>query len=267
MRRSIERWCELPAVPCHRRTRWRCRLSIAAAILGLLAIPEPAEAQFGIPQLVYDPAAVAKLVTQLSQQIQQITVARSQLQTQLDNMRKLSNPSWRTISTTVSQIDGLTRQGQAISYSLAALDAEFRRTFPGAIDGGRLSPALAGQLRQQDQRTLATLRGLLNAAQATSQQFSTGTARLTAMKAQVGSIRSAQQAAELNGVIGIHTADEITLLRQQLTAQASAQAVLQANQVNRDLQGAAVARDLWQPGSAATVRRKDMRVESVGFQP
>jgi hypothetical protein len=68
------------------------------------------------------------------------------------------------------------------------------------------------------------------------------------MKGQVGSIRSAQQAAELNGVIGIHTSEEITLLRQQLAAQASAQAVLQANQVNRDLQGAAVARDLWLPG-------------------
>ena len=248
------------------RPRW-ARLAPVLGACVLFAMPGEARAQFGIPQVVYDPAAVAKLVAQLSRQMQQITLARSHLQAQLDNMRKLSNPSWRTINGTVSQIDALTRQGQAISYSLASLDAEFRRTFPGAVAGGRLTPALAGQLRQQDQRTLATLRGLLNAAQETSRQFSTGTARLAAMKGQVGSIRSAQQAAELNGVIGIHTAEEITLLRQQLAAQASAQAVLQANQVNRDLQGAAVARDLWLPGGTTAVRRKDMRVETVGFQP
>jgi P-type conjugative transfer protein TrbJ len=227
--------------------------------------PSGAMAQLGIPQVVYDPAAVAKLITQLSQQIQQITLARSQLQAQLDNMRKLANPSWRSISATISQIDALTRQGQAISYSLGSLGSVFRQTFPGTIAGGRLTTSLAGELRLQDQRTLATLGGLLDAAQATSQQFATGTARLNAMKAQIGSIQSAQQAAELNGVIGIHTAEEITLLRQQLVAQASAQAVLQANQVNRDLQGAAVARDLWQPGASVAIRRKNMSVQAVGF--
>jgi P-type conjugative transfer protein TrbJ len=228
-------------------------------------MPGRTEAQLGVPQVVYDPSAVAKLVTQLSRQIQQITLARSQLQAQLDNMRKLSNPSWRTISATMSQIDVLTRQGQAISYSLGSLGAVFQQTFPGTVAGGRLTPVLAGQLRLQDQRTLATLRGLLDAAQATAQQFATGTARLNAMKVQIGSIQSAQQAAELNGVIGIHTAEEITLLRQQLVAQTSAQAVLQANQVNRDLQGAAVARDLWQPGASVPIRRKNMSVQAVGF--
>jgi P-type conjugative transfer protein TrbJ len=154
------------------------RRLVAAALVGMLGLPATARAQFGLPgmpQIVYDPTAVGKLVTQLSRQMQQITLARSQLQAQLDNMRKLANPSWRTINGTVSQIDALTRQGQAISYSLTSLDARVRRTFPGAVAGGRLTPALAGQLREQDRRTLATLRGLLNAAQETSRQFSTGT--------------------------------------------------------------------------------------------
>lgn len=239
----------------------RAALAAAAFALVIGATARPADAQIA----VIDAAAIAKLATQLTRQAQQIAVARSQLQAQLDNMRKLSNPSWRSITTTMSQIDALTRQGQAISYSLGSLAAVFQQTFPGTIAGGRLTPALAGQLRVQDQRTLATLRGLLDAAQATSQQFATGTARLNAMKAQIGSITSAQQAAELNGVIGIHTAEEITLLRQQLAASTSAQAVMQANQVNRDLQGAAVAHDLWQPGASIPVRGKNMSVQAVGF--
>jgi P-type conjugative transfer protein TrbJ len=233
----------------------------AALAVSITVTSRHADAQIA----VIDAAAIAKLATQLTRQAQQIAVARSQLQAQLDNMRKLANPSWRSISATMTQIDVLTRQGQAISYSLGTLGTVFQQTFPGTIPSGRLTPTFAGQLRVQDQRTLATLRGLLDAAQATSQQFAVGTAKLNAMKAQIGSITSAQQVAELNGVIGIHTAEEITLLRQQLVAQASAQAVLQANQMNRDLQGAAVARDLWQPGAAIPVTRKNMSVQAVGF--
>ena len=73
--------------------------------LALAAMPTATlQAQFGIPglgslvggllpkgpQVVVDPTAVAKLVTQLEQQIQQIQVARSQLQLNVDNMRKLA---------------------------------------------------------------------------------------------------------------------------------------------------------------------------------
>lgn len=261
MRRLANRWSDIRSIRSRVCGRASTIVAGGAFAVGVVVAPSRASAQFA----VVDVAAIAKLTTQLTRQAQQIAVARSQLQTQLDNMRKLSNPNWRTITTTMSQIDALTRQGQAISYSLGSLGTVFQQTFPGTIAGGRLTPSLAGQLRVQDQRTLATLRGLLDAAQATSQQFATGTARLNAMKGQIGSIQSAQQAAELTGVIGIHTAEEITLLRQQLTAQASAQAVMQANQVNRDLQGAAVARDLWQPGGSVPIRRKNMSVQAVGF--
>ena len=85
------------------------------------------------------------------------------------------------------------------------------------------------------------------------------------MRSQLGSIRSAQQAAELGGMIGIHTAQEITLLRQQLATVGNAQVVMMANQVNRDLQGAAAAEAFWRPGQATPIRRKNMSVDAVGF--
>ena len=85
------------------------------------------------------------------------------------------------------------------------------------------------------------------------------------MRSQLGSIRSAQQAAELGGMIGIHTAQEITLLRQQLATVGNAQVVMMANQVNRDLQGAAAAEAFWRPGQSTPIRRKNMSVDAVGF--
>jgi P-type conjugative transfer protein TrbJ len=186
---------------------------------------------------VIDAAAVAKLVTQLSRQLQQIKMQTQQLELQIENMKKLASPNWRAINTTMAQVDALTQQGFAISYSLATLGVELQQTFPG----WKLSTTMAADMRLQNERTVATIRQTLLAAQATAAQFPVSTAKLSAMKGQVGSITSAQAAAELNGSIGIHTAEDITLLRQQLAAERNAQAVFLADEVNRATQaGAAV---------------------------
>ena len=204
------------------------------AVVAFLSMPVEARGQFGAMAVV-DAGAIAKLTTQISRQAQQLAVARQQLQRYVDNMKKLSNPNWRTVNSTLAQVDALIAQGQALAYSLATIDAEFRRTFPGT----QITPTMPADMRVQRERTLATLRGALNAANVTAQQFATGAARLQAMKGQLASITSAQQAAELGGVIGIHTAEEITLLRQQLATVGAAQTVYLANEVNREAQGSA----------------------------
>lgn len=241
-------------------------LGLSVLLLHGALSPATASGQLGLlgaPQIVYDPTAVGKLVTQLSRQAQQITVAKAHLQAQLDDMRKLANPNLRAINTTLAAIDGLTRQGQAISYSLANIDAQFRTTFPGYATYSSLRTVT----RTQNERTLATLRGVLNATNASAQQFPVSSATLSAMKGQLRAITSAQQAAELNGSIGILTAEEITLLRQQLAAQANAQAVTLANQVNRDLQGAAAAAAFELAGAATPASRPRRTATDLGWTP
>ena len=202
----------------------------------------------GGPQVVVDPTAVAKLVTQLEQQLQQIQVARSQLQLNIDNMRKLVNPPWRRINATMAQVAQLAQQGQALAYTLRNIDAEFRQTFPG----WHVSATMSADMRAQSERTLATLRSALNAVNATAQQFPVAAANLELMKSRMSSVTSAQQAAELNGAIGIQGAEELALLRQQLATQQNAQLVATAQRINHELQGAA-----WQQAymAAAQVRR------------
>jgi P-type conjugative transfer protein TrbJ len=195
------------------------------------ALPTTAQAQFGflgLPQIVYDPTAVAKLLTQLS-------VAQQQLQVLRDNMRKLSHPAWRSVSEALTQIDQVSAAGAGLSYALASIDAEFQRTFPGET----LTPTMADDLRAQRARTLATLRNVLAAEQRSAREFTTSVDRLAAMKTQLSTIQSAQQAAELTGAVGIHTAEELTLLRQQLAVEGAAAAIYRAYETNRDAQGAA----------------------------
>jgi P-type conjugative transfer protein TrbJ len=240
---------------------WNCRRNVLIAVASsLLLAPAMASAQFslpGVPQVVYDPSAVAKLLTQLR-------VAQTQLQVLRDNMRKLGSYNYRDIGGALAQIDAMTRQGQAISYSLANVDALFRTTFPGS-QVGTTSGQRASDIRTQNERTLATIQAALAAARVSAQQFAIEASRLQTIKSQIRTARSAQQIAELSGVIGVHTAEEITLLRQQLAAQDNAQQVFLANQVNRDLQGAAAARAFWRPGASMPIRRKDMSVNAVGF--
>lgn len=250
-------WCNAST------SRLRAGGLIMTLAMVMAITPTSAHAQFFGALPVVDAGAIVQLVRQLTAQARQIAMQTQQLRAQLDNMRKLPDPSWRSINTTMAQIDVLTRQGQAISYSLATLDTELRRTFPG----WRLSSTMAVDMRVQNERTLATLHGAILAAQATARQFAVGTARLNAMKGQVGSIRSAQQAAELNGSIGIHTAEEITLLRQQLAAHGNAQAIVLAHQVNRNTQAAAATAAFDSSGARRPPTRPRPRVQSLGFVP
>ncbi len=214
----------------------KTRLLVASAVLafGLALAPAPVEAQFGLfgSGIVFDPSNFARNVLHYKRRLDQMNLQRRQLQEQVVAMRKLRNPNWRQIKTTLAQIDVLMQQGQALAYSLRAIDREFQRTFPGA-QVFRNHPA---EERMQAVRTLATMRGALNAANRAAREFPTSVARLEGMKRQLGSIRGHEEALELNGTIGMYTAEELTLLRQAVSALTNVQAVYYADQVNGEAQ-------------------------------
>jgi P-type conjugative transfer protein TrbJ len=177
---------------------------------------------------VYDPSAVGKLVTQLSRQAQQIATARQQLEAQLTALRKLPSPPWRDVSAAMAQADLLVRQGQAIAYSLQDVDAAFQATFGGTAVTGRAPTAE----QVQALRTLATLRGVLDAAARTMRELPVGVNRLRDVKRQMASVQGHEQALELDGAIGVYEAEQLTLVSQQLAALTNAEAVYFAHEVN-----------------------------------
>ena len=218
--------------------------TLAARVIvavGLALAPSPAHAQFGLlgSGIVFDPSNFARNVLHYARRLEQMNLQRQQLQQQLTAMRKLRAPSWRQITATLTQMDALMQQGQALAYSLRAIDAEFQRTFPGAKAFGNY-PA---EQHTQAVRTLATLRGALNATNRAAADVPTSVARLDAMKRQLGSIQGHEEALELNGTIGMYSAEELTLLRQAVSALTNVQAVYYADQVNTQAQEAATVRE------------------------
>ena len=217
------------------RSRRSARFLAALFAVSAFALsPAAAEAQFSLfgSGIVFDPSNFARNVLHYSRRIEQMNLQRQQLQQQIIAMRKLRNPNWRQINAALSQVDALTQQGQALAYSLRAIDAEFQRTFPG-VQVFRDYPA---EQRTQAIRTLATMRGALNAANRAAQEFPTSIARLEAMKRQFGTVQGHQEAIELTGTISMYSAEELTLLRQAVAGLTNVQAVYYANQVNAEVQ-------------------------------
>jgi P-type conjugative transfer protein TrbJ len=240
-----------------RGTVWARRTLALAAAVGLAGslAPERAHAMFGIPglpQIVFDPTAVAKLVTQIGELRNQLNTARGHAAAFVANTRKLTSPyAWRSINGAVTTVDGVMASGQSLSYSVNALPARLAVTYPGYTFN---AATVGADVRARREVTLSTLKGALLAGQASGLQIGQSMSRLAAMKQQIAGATTAQQTAEVSATALVTQAEELTLLRQQLLAGASAEAVRTAEEVNRELQGAAAVRALFtQPARALSL--------------
>ena len=230
--------------------RMRIRTLIRSAVtVGAVAaaFPGPAEAQLPIPipipglpgsGIVFDPTNFARNVLHYERRIEQIGMQQQQLEQQLLAMRKLQNPNWRGIQAVLGEMEGLMEQGQALAFTLQAIAAEFQLTFPG----DQVYRDYPIEQTTQAMRTLATIRGVLDRAQHAARDLPVGLARLEGMKRQLGTIQGHEEALELNGTIGVYSAEELTLLRHALEAQTNAEAVYFANRVNAEAQAEATVR-------------------------
>lgn len=222
----------------HKRARFRLAQILLLACASLA--PIRAQAQFGLlgSGIVFDPSNFARNVLHYARRLEQMNMERQELQQQLVAMRKLRNPNWRQISSVLTQMDALMQQGQSLSYSLRAIDTEFQKTFPGA----KAFNNYPAEERSQSVRTLATMRGALNAAHRAAQEFPMSVARLDGMKRQLSTVQGHEEALELASTVDIYSAEELTMLRQAISGLTNVQAVYYADQVNGEAQRAATFR-------------------------
>jgi P-type conjugative transfer protein TrbJ len=206
-----------------------------------LTMPVAAHAQFsipGLPQIVIDPRNLVHNARQVAQMATQINNQRLQIQYQLRALAKLRQPSWRDINGLVYQLDVLMQQGEALAYSAANLDAQFRETFPGyELPVGW---AASEAHRSRATRTLATMQASLAATRRQMQDIQPGLVRLRQIKMQMVGIEGTQQAVELQNTLQAYTAEELMMLRQAVAVQTNAIAVANAQDVQREMEERAV---------------------------
>jgi P-type conjugative transfer protein TrbJ len=228
--------------PFRKSVRPSCGALCASVVVLLLSVaPRSAHAQFGLGGVVFDPKNLAQAVALYNRVAEQLAAQRQQLAAQLTAMQKLAAPPWRDITATMTQIDALARQSQAIAYNLQNVDALFRTTFPGTAATTAYPTTEADQVV----RTLATLRGAVNAAQRTAAALPDGVQHLEAVKQQFRTVQGHEQALELNGTVGVYSAEQLTMMSQQLAALTNAQAITAAQALNARAQVTANARAFW----------------------
>lgn len=233
--------------------RGRHRWLWSGSALLTLALAQPASAQFGIPQIVFDPRAVAEAIRSVRQRADQLVVQRRQLEHQVAALRSLRNPNWRHLGLLHRDLAAVVQEGEALGYSVERLDREFDRAFPGYSVPANPRTVNLEQMR----RTLATMRASLRAAGLQARDAAQGQETLGRIKNQMGGIEGTQQAIQLHATLTGYTADELSAIRQALAAQANADAVYRAYELQQRMQAQAA----WD-SMIAHSRARPVRLES-----
>jgi P-type conjugative transfer protein TrbJ len=193
---------------------------------------------------VFDATNYAESVVHVAKAAEQIRLAESQIENQLRALRKLGRPEWRDIA-------GVVAAGEAGQSAAGQLGQRFASVFPGAV-AARDFPA---DDRRRTRATLAALAGVLDAARASTATVGPSAAQIDRFKPQVAAAQGHEESLELANTVNVYTAQELTLLRQAVAAQTSAEAVYYALATNAAAEANESARALWSAMGAAPPRR------------
>jgi P-type conjugative transfer protein TrbJ len=195
---------------------------------------------------VFDPTNYAENVLHVTKAVEQIRLTQSTIDNQLRALRKLGHAEWRDISAVVAAATTAQVPGSDVGRRFSSL-------FPGAVP----TRNFPSDDRARSRSTLAALAGVLDAVRATSSTVAPGAAQLDRFKPQVARALGHEESLELANTVHVYTAQELTLLRQAIAAQTSAEAVYYAHQVNAAAESDENARALWvsMAGSANAVHR------------
>ena len=218
------------------RRRFLAWTPLALAPLLAAGVAEPARAQL----TVYDPAAVAQMLKQVSQGLQQIQALQAQLANSERMLQTLGLDVTGPLRDIASQATGLLRQAQGLGYSAADVSRDFAALYPGDLAG--LTPAaLAQKLQAWSQASRQTLQDALQVqnqiAQAQGATAGAVGAAVDASQAAAGQTAAVQATNQLLAALSTQLTQLQTLLitqgRQAQTFDAERRALVDKGEADR----------------------------------
>ena len=189
---------------------------------------------------VYDPAAVAQMIRQVSQGLQQIQSLQAQLTNSERMLQSLGLDVTGQLRDIAGQATALLRQAQGLGYSAADLSRDFAALYPGDLAG--LTPAaLADKLRAWGQASRQTLQEALQVqnqiAQAQGATANAVGAAVDASQAASGQTAAVQATNQLLAALSTQLTQLQTLLitqgRQAQTYEAERRALVSKGEADR----------------------------------
>src|SRR5215831_3717894 len=150
------------------------------------------------------------LLTQIQKQLQQITIALNTYNQIMIAGRLLSHMQWSSAQQDLMNLSSIVQVGSGLAFSLAALDAQFTRSYPGFAGAGAL-PYFA-QYQRWSRTALDTIRGTLRGTSLSYQQFQNEQLYAQYLKVQASSAVGEMQAVTLGAQISVETLNSIQKL-------------------------------------------------------
>jgi type IV secretion system protein TrbJ len=210
------------------------QIAVAVSVVLISAAQAPAGVLANIATETTQLLNYAQLLAHYIRQGQQLTQEILQLQEMLRNGKALPNQIFGSVMSDLNQLATIVQGGQALAYSMANLDSEFRSRFPGY---GYKSGAYYQDYRVWSQTTLDTTLGTLRAAGLQGQQLQSEQSVLAALRTMAASADGRMQAIEVGNQISEQTVEQLMKLRQLMLADLQSKQAFQAAQIQNEARG------------------------------
>lgn len=189
--------------------------------------------------IVKDPWSLAELEMQYEKIVEQLTTLKKQAEDvakQLIDMdkqiKKLVNSKydWSSVQKDLTNLSDIISQMQGIAYSAENLDKVFTETFPGY-------QSKQNYLKQYEEiinKSQSTLNGVLHLVNEVSEDFTKAEKRLNDLKEASESAVGETSAIQAASQIAIEQVEQTELLRQTIMAQANAEVVYYAAELQKE---------------------------------
>jgi type IV secretion system protein TrbJ len=167
----------------------------------------------------------AQLIMQYLRQAEQLTEAIKQTTDMVKNSKVLPGQVFGPISSDLNALASIVQGGQALSYSLANLDSQFKARFPGY---GYSGTGYFTQYQSWSQTSLDTTLGALRAAGLQGQQLQNEQSVLSSLRSMAQTSDGRLEALQVMGQISEQQVQQLMKLRELMLADMSSKQSYQA---------------------------------------
>jgi P-type conjugative transfer protein TrbJ len=190
-----------------------------------VGIAQPAQALFGVGDIVLDPSNLAQNMLTAARSLEQINNQVQQLQNEaqmlINQGRNLTSLPFNTVNrlrATLATTERLIAEAQGLAYNVATIDSEFARLYPHAYTATISGNRMAQDARERWRHTLDGLHTAMRVQAQVSQNLSNDESVLTDLVGQSQSATGALQAMQAtNQLLGLQAKQTIQAQQLQLT--------------------------------------------------
>lgn len=199
-------------------------------LLTFLIFTLPSNANAIVADMVYDPVVDADIVETFSYFKSEIMDLEKQL-TDLDKeLKVLTKYLWSDTSSLMNQLGNVMNQANALSYAAKNEAAQFSQLFPGYVSLDNFNE----QYQKITKSALDTLNNAIQSLGVSANDFIGENSRIKQLQGYAEKVEGQTQAAQAAVELASEQISQIQLLRQAVMAEANAQAVYFAQQIQKE---------------------------------